>query len=248
MVDAVESTVEIQEELKGRNAELPENRRMAFRIGVNLGDVIEDGERIYGDGINIAARIEGLAESLKRALELCQKVIALDDSQADAYSLLGTIYLLQRQFDKAIDEGERAVALNPNGADHHVWLAMILTSAGRPEEAISLLEKAMRLSPFPPNPYSWCLGNAYALAGRYEEAVAQYKKALELSPDYLLAYVGLKASLWALGREQEARAAAAEVLRIHPKFSLKDHANALVFDDQTYLELYLNALRGAGLQ
>ena len=62
VVDAVECAVEIQRALKVRNAELPENRRMEFRIGVNLGDVIENGERIYGDGVNIAARVEGLAE------------------------------------------------------------------------------------------------------------------------------------------------------------------------------------------
>ena len=62
VVDAVRCAVEIQKELKVRNAEVPENRKMEFRIGVNLGDVIEEGERIYGDGVNIAARVEGLAE------------------------------------------------------------------------------------------------------------------------------------------------------------------------------------------
>jgi len=62
VVDAVRCAVEIQEELRIRNAELPENRRMQFRIGINLGDVVQEGERIYGDGINIAARVEGLAE------------------------------------------------------------------------------------------------------------------------------------------------------------------------------------------
>jgi class 3 adenylate cyclase len=55
--------VEIQRVLRAKNAELAENRRMEFRIGVNLGDVIEEGDRIYGDGVNIAARIEGLAEA-----------------------------------------------------------------------------------------------------------------------------------------------------------------------------------------
>jgi adenylate cyclase len=61
VVDAVRCAVGIQEELKVKNAELPENRKMAFRIGINLGDVIEEGDRIYGDGVNIAARVEGLA-------------------------------------------------------------------------------------------------------------------------------------------------------------------------------------------
>ena len=63
VVDAVRSAVEIQEELKNRNADLPENRRMEFRIGVNLGDVIHEEERIYGDGVNVAARVESLADA-----------------------------------------------------------------------------------------------------------------------------------------------------------------------------------------
>jgi len=63
VVDAVECPVKIQEELKTRNEELPEDRRMEFRIGVNLGDVIEEGDKIFGDGVNIAARLESLAEA-----------------------------------------------------------------------------------------------------------------------------------------------------------------------------------------
>lgn len=62
VVDALECSIEIQKILKSKNAVLPDNRKMEFRIGVNLGDVIEDEDRVYGDGVNIAARIEGLAE------------------------------------------------------------------------------------------------------------------------------------------------------------------------------------------
>jgi adenylate cyclase len=62
VTDAVQCAMEIQGELKSRNAELPENRRMEFRMGINLGDVIDEGERIYGEGINIASRLEGLAD------------------------------------------------------------------------------------------------------------------------------------------------------------------------------------------
>jgi len=63
VVDAVRCAVGIQEELKDRNRELPEDCRMEFRIGINLGDVVEEGETIYGDGVNIAARVESLAEA-----------------------------------------------------------------------------------------------------------------------------------------------------------------------------------------
>jgi adenylate cyclase len=62
VVDAVQCSVAAQNEFKARNAELSENHRMVFRIGVNLGDVIEEEGRIYGDGVNIAARLEALAE------------------------------------------------------------------------------------------------------------------------------------------------------------------------------------------
>jgi adenylate cyclase len=61
-VDAVQGAVAIQRELKTRNAELPPNRQMEYRIGINVGDVVVEGERIYGDGVNIAARLESLAD------------------------------------------------------------------------------------------------------------------------------------------------------------------------------------------
>jgi TolB-like protein/class 3 adenylate cyclase/Flp pilus assembly protein TadD len=61
VVDAVQCAVAVQKEIDARNTQLPENRRMFFRIGINLGDVIQEEERIYGDGVNIAARLESLA-------------------------------------------------------------------------------------------------------------------------------------------------------------------------------------------
>ncbi len=63
VVDALEFAVAIQRELHIRNTELPESRRMEFRIGINLGDVIEERDTIYGDGVNMAARVQSLAEA-----------------------------------------------------------------------------------------------------------------------------------------------------------------------------------------
>ena len=62
VLDAVNCAVEIQRDLAERNGELPYSRRMEFRIGINLGDVVQEEVRIYGDGVNIAARVESLAE------------------------------------------------------------------------------------------------------------------------------------------------------------------------------------------
>jgi adenylate cyclase len=63
VVDAVKTAVEIQRELSRRNADLPPDRRMEYGIGINLGDVMVDGDSIYGDGVNIAARLQSLADA-----------------------------------------------------------------------------------------------------------------------------------------------------------------------------------------
>ena len=62
VIDALSGAVAIQNELETRNQELPDERKVQFRIGINLGDVIEDREDIYGDGVNVAARLESLAD------------------------------------------------------------------------------------------------------------------------------------------------------------------------------------------
>jgi len=87
VVDAVQCAVAIQKEFQARNAELPENRRMELRIGINLGDVIEEEDRIYGDGVNIAARLEALADPGG----ICVSKTAFD--QIETKLLLGYEYL-----------------------------------------------------------------------------------------------------------------------------------------------------------
>ena len=187
-------------------------------------------------------------ESITQALELAQRAIALDSSQADAFSLLGNIYLLTRQYEKAITEGERAVALNPNRADSHVWLAMILTASGDPKGAIDLIYKAIRLNPFPPNWYFFSLGNAFFMLGEYNQAVEAYKKALQHSPDLLLAYIGLAASFSASNRAEDARAAASQIVRIDPKFSIEVFARSLTYKNENHKEFWIDNLRKAGLK
>ena len=187
-------------------------------------------------------------KSIGWALELAKKSLALDDAEADAYSLLGNIYLQMQRYDEAIAEAERAVVLRPNGADHQVWLAMVLTSAGRPAEALGLIRKAFRLNPFPPSWYFYALGNTHRVMGAYEEAIAAYRKAVDRTPDFLLVHIGLAASYSALGWAEEAhRAAAGEILRIAPAFSLEAFEKGLTLKNRADSERYLEALRSAGL-
>ena len=62
VVDAVAFAVDVQFAMRERNAEVPEDRRIVYRVGINVGDIIVEGDDIYGDGVNVAARLEGLAE------------------------------------------------------------------------------------------------------------------------------------------------------------------------------------------
>jgi adenylate cyclase len=195
---------------------------------------------------------ESPAESFKRAVELARKAVALDDTQPNVHALLGAIHLFQRQYEKAIAEGERSIALGPNDATSHVLLANTMYYAGRFEEAITLAKKAMRLAPYHQAWYLGILAQSYRMAGRYEEAVAAYKQLLDRSRkgefSALWPHSGLVEVYVELGREEEARAHAAEVMRIDPKFSLETWSKAQFFKDPAHLERRLDAKRKAGLK
>jgi adenylate cyclase len=102
--------VRIQQELTTKNAELPDNRKMEFRIGINLGDVIVDGERIYGDGVNIAARVEGLADGGG----ICVSGKVHDEIKSKV--ALGYEYLGEQEV-KNIAEPVRVYRINPETSD-----------------------------------------------------------------------------------------------------------------------------------
>jgi len=188
-------------------------------------------------------------ESLEKAIELARKSLALDDSNANVYGYLGILYMRKGEYDKAIAEAERGVALDPTGADARRSYGNVLLHAGRPEEAIPLLQEAIRINPLGPAPYFFALGTALRITGRLEEAVSAYKKILRRAPNSVSAHAVLAATYVMMGREQEARVEAAEVLRINPKFSLENYArNNLPFKDQSEKDKVINALSKAGLK
>jgi adenylate cyclase len=187
-------------------------------------------------------------QSIQEGFRLAQEALALDESNSGAHALLGQFYTLTRQHEKAIEEGERAITLNPNSSQDIFLLAVSLVYAGRPKEASSSLERAMRLNPFPPPMYLLFLGHANRMLGRYEEAMSAYKKAIHIEPTLLFGHVGLAATYVLLDRKEEAFAEAAEVLRIDPKFSLEYFAGIVPYKNKADTELYVDALRKAGLK
>jgi adenylate cyclase len=187
-------------------------------------------------------------KSLEEAVRLFQKVIAMYPSAADTRGLLGLAYTMMRQHEKGIAELEKAIALNPNVADNHAWFGFVLHLNGKNKEALVEIKKAIRLNPFPRSFYFMYLGNAYMYEEMYDESIEAYKKALQLQPNNLFAHLRLAAVYSLLDHEQEARAAAAEVLKIEPKFSLERFAKTVPFKNQADTEHLINALRKAGLK
>ncbi|MBI3798714.1 MAG: adenylate/guanylate cyclase domain-containing protein [Deltaproteobacteria bacterium] len=184
----------------------------------------------------------------EQAFALAQKAAALDDASPRAHMLLGWFSLFKKQYEQAIAEVGRAIALDPNLAVAYARMGFILNFAGRPQEAIGFVEKALRLDPISPFFALSALGQAYRLLGRYEEAIATFKRVLALNPDLWIAHAQLTLCYSELGREEEARTQAAELLRVSPHFSVEVMKQRLPVQDPVEFERYLAALRKAGLK
>ncbi len=186
-------------------------------------------------------------QAVDHLLQIAQHAVSLDDTQPAAHETLAYAHLAKKQHDQALAAAERAVTLDPNSADANQTLGDVFNFAGRGQEATVQIEKAMRLNPQYPVTYLWSLGQAYRLVGKYEEALAVLQRAVVRNPNYLAAQTLLTVTLQELGRNAEARAAAAEVLRINPHFSLDVIRQLMPIKDPEALTLYVSALEAAGL-
>jgi adenylate cyclase len=128
----------------------------------------------------------------------------------------------------------------------HEFYALSLVYAGRPEEAIPFFQKAIRLNPFSSTGFFLHYGHAFLGAGRLEEAVSAYKKSIQLSPNNIFAHIRLAATYSMMGREKEAHAEAAEILRLNPKFSMDSWAKRQNYKDPSETDKIANACGGPG--
>jgi adenylate cyclase len=188
----------------------------------------------------------GPGESLERAFEAAQKAVSLDIVYFMTRWTLGFVLMQKRLYDQAITAYEQALALNPNWADLLAEMANALTRVGRPQDAIEQMKKAMRLNPLSPNFYAWFLGSAYYHAGQYEEAIVALKPLLHVGWPSISRR--LAASYAQLGRLDEARAQAAESLKLDPDFSIVTFSKTEAYKNPSDLEHYLDGLRKAGLK
>jgi adenylate cyclase len=187
-------------------------------------------------------------ESLQKATNLYQKALVLDESHPTAAGSLAYVYALQGRYEEAIAQAEQVVVLHPNRSTSTFHLGVVLYYAGRYEEAIQSLQKTIRLDPKGPGYNFLFLGHAYRASGQYEEAIAAFKKAIGRERDYLFGHIALAATYSLAGRQEEARAEAATVLRMSPKFSLDYFAKGFNWKNKADIDRFIGGLREAGLK
>jgi adenylate cyclase len=186
------------------------------------------------------------AKSWQTAFELGQKAQALDEKAA--HNLFGSLYQLKGQHEKAVAEAERFVELFPNDAWALHNMGRYLRNADRLEEAIPFFKKGLRLDPYAMAPLFYNLGCAYWIMGQYEEAISICKKGLKRNPDDMFTHMVLAVSYIEKGDVEEARASAAEVLRINPKISLDWLAKMLPWKNKDQVARWIDDLGKAGLK
>jgi adenylate cyclase len=184
---------------------------------------------------------------LDRAAELSHQAIHLNDVTGLPDLVLAQIHLLKREHDKALSASERSVKVRPSCHASYAVKANILNHLGRFSEAIELAEFAIRLYPMYPSFYSTILATAYYGAGRYEEAIVPSEISLSIDSNNLNALLVSAGANAALNRKEEAHWASREVLRVKPRFSLREFIKSQPYKNPQDLETMIVMLQKAGL-
>ena len=183
-------------------------------------------------------------QSLQQAFDLARKALSLDESNASAHALTGSVYNLRGQHDLAINELQRAIEINPNDANSYHQIGWVLLWSGKVDEAIEAYETAIRLD-IEKVGTQQNLGMAYYLKRRYDDAKKLLERATVKRPDYAGYYIVLAATYAQLGRTVEAKRSAGKVLELDPFFKLENFGSA--FRNQEHRKAVIEGLRMAGL-
>jgi adenylate cyclase len=183
--------------------------------------------------------------ALDRALDLAETAVNLDARLPQAHAQLGHALIFKREHDASIAEFKRAFALNPNFIDNR--FAFALSCAGEHERAIEVLQANIRLDPFQPVIFSLgAMGMANYMLKRYD-AVRLLRECASRLPNLQACHVFLASAYAQSGQFEEARAEAAEVLRINPNFTIERWKRLAVYKNPKDAEHRIDGLRKAGL-
>jgi len=183
--------------------------------------------------------------ALDQSITLARTAIELDPNLPEAYAELGYNIIRKRDFDAATVAVERAIALNPNFADYRV--AQVFYSVGQPTKAIEIAKTQMRLDPFHPHFAPLIAGIAYYLLKEHSEAQRWLREATGRAPNHQYGHAFLAATYAQLGRVEDARAEAAEVLRVNPKYTIGTQMRVSILKHAEDSDQLIDGLRKAGL-
>ena len=183
--------------------------------------------------------------ALTRAEHAALRAIALDDSDARAYALLGRTLARERQYDRAIETLRRAVALNRSDPDAHAGLGDALLWSGDAAGAIEALEAALAADPRLPGEDLFALAAAYFLADRHRDSIRVLEHAIARNEGNAFMFALLAANYADAGRAEDARGAVAQVRRLDPFFDQENFGT--LFQRMEHRERLAAALRTSGL-
>jgi adenylate cyclase len=187
--------------------------------------------------------------SAQRALEAARHAVRLDKASSQTWQVLSYAQLfVAHQTGDAIEAAERAIVLDPNNADAYATLGVSMLYHGQPEEAATVIRRAMRLNPLYPSQYAAVLGQSYYFTNQHHDAVTVLEDAVSRNSSRLAPRMFLVAALSRLGRLDDARWEASELLTLDPGFVVDDVAKAFPVRDPEQLARLTHDLRQAGLK
>ena len=184
------------------------------------------------------------------AFDLGQAAIRYDPRYPNAHYALGLVCTWTRRIERATAEFEEAIRLNPSHAAAYVQLGQMYNYTGRPEEAIALEEKGIRLSPTDPRLFMWlpALAGAHYQLGHYAEAIEYGRRSWTLSRIWPHGLRYVVAGLAQLGRNDEAKAALADLKQMDPDLAYSATTLRRLFSDPAAVDHILDGLRKAGFE
>jgi adenylate cyclase len=186
-------------------------------------------------------------KALELIKECAEHALRFDPACSKGYTMLGLYHLNARDYDEAEYNANKAIEMSPNHANELAVAAGILNKCGNPEFALERIRKAMRLSPVHPMWFLTNLGQIFRVLGRYDDSIDVFTRMIRRDPDFDEGHIGLADILGEVGRAEEAKSAATELLRVNPKFSIEAYTRILRYRDPTEITRLQNGLRNAGL-
>ena len=184
------------------------------------------------------------AETMERAVDYARKALSLDDTDPWCHAVMAFILMLRGHRDLAGFHFDRSVALNPTDVQIASLRALWVARMGRPNEALEILDVAMHRDPFPPAWIWEVRGIALLHARRYEDVIDSVSR---IGNKYAWDHAYIAVCHAYLNRPAEARAAASEVLKVDPHFTVSRYAQVEAYTAPADLKHLLDGMRKAGL-